>query len=83
MADDHSRHWWNGKWGRLARCDVYLRMEDGRYVVEAREGGADGTTRTWQPPTEDYALELVDDLLSDQDSWREITATPPPPPPRR
>lgn len=80
MADD-LRHWWNGRWG-LARRDVYLRPDGDQYLVEARERGADGTLRTWQPPDETYALELVDDLLSDQEGWREITATPPPPPPR-
>jgi len=78
MSRDDPRHWWNGRWGRIARCDVYLRAEGDRYAVEAREGGADGTTRTWYPPTEKDALLLVDDLLSDQDGWRELTAKPPP-----
>jgi hypothetical protein len=42
-----------------------------------REGGADGTTRTWRPPTENDALAFVDDLMSDQDGWRELTVRPP------
>ena len=81
MSRDDSRHWWNGRWGRLARRDIYLRTDGDRYAVEAREGGADGTTRTWYPPTEEDALQLVDDLLSDQDGWRELTAGPPTPDP--
>jgi hypothetical protein len=81
MSRNDPRHWWNGRWGRIARCDVYLRAEGDRYAVEAREGGADGTTRTWYPPTEEDALQLVDDLLSDQDGWRELTARPPSPNP--
>jgi hypothetical protein len=42
MAREYPGHWWNGKWGGLARCDVYLRMDGSRYTVEARAGGADG-----------------------------------------
>ncbi|WP_213005806.1 hypothetical protein [Paractinoplanes toevensis] len=72
-------HWWNGRWGRIARRDVYLRVEGDGFVVEAREGGAGGTARTWHPPTEDDALLLVDDLLNDQDGWRELTVRPPSP----
>ena len=79
MSRNDPRHWWNGRWGRIARRDVYLRAEGDKYVVEAREGGADGATRTWRPPTEEDALLLVDDLLSDQDGWRELTASPPAP----
>ncbi len=39
--------WWNGTWGRLARRDVYLRIGTVS-EVEAREGGAEGRSRTWQ-----------------------------------
>ncbi|MEU4243106.1 hypothetical protein [Actinoplanes sp. NPDC026619] len=81
MTRDDSRHWWNGRWGRIARRDIHLRAEGDRYVVEAREGGADGTTRTWSPPTEKDALQFIDDLLSDQDGWRELSARPPAPDP--
>lgn len=79
MARDQPRHWWNGRWGRAARRDVYLRSEGDRYVVEAREGGSDGITRTWQPPTEEHALLLIDELLDDQSGWRELTVRPNPP----
>jgi hypothetical protein len=35
-------HWWNGTWGRLARLDVFLRIERPRWEVELREGEAEG-----------------------------------------
>ena len=77
MSRGDPRHWWNGRWGRIARRDIYLRAEGDRYAVEAREGGAEGTTRTWHPPTKKDALSLLDDLMSDQDGWRELTVRPP------
>ena len=55
---------------------MYLRRECDHCVVEARAGGADGETRIWYPPTEEDALLLVQDLLSDQDGWRELTIRP-------
>lgn len=76
MARQDPRHWWNGRWGRIARRDVYLRTENGTFVVEARAGGADGESRTWTPPSEEHALLLVEDLLSDQDGWRELSVRP-------
>jgi hypothetical protein len=76
MARNDSRHWRNGRWGRIARRDVYLRTEGDRCVVEAREGGPDGTVRTWYPTTHEDALLLVDDPMNDQDGWRELTVRP-------
>jgi hypothetical protein len=76
VAGNDSRHWWNGRWGRIARRDVYLRTVDHQCAVDAREGGADGVTRTWHPPTEEDALLLVDDLISDEQGWRELTVRP-------
>jgi hypothetical protein len=42
--------------------------------VEAREGGADGTSRWFELPNEDLALDCVRDLISasDFDDWREL-----------
>jgi hypothetical protein len=40
-------HWWNGTWGRLARLDVYLRIQKPQWEVELREGGAEGRSRRW------------------------------------
>jgi hypothetical protein len=35
------RHWFNGKWGRLARRDVKI-FVDVSWWVEARQGGSEG-----------------------------------------
>jgi hypothetical protein len=73
------RHWWNRKWGRLSRLDVFLHRRPGpdgeRWIVEAVEGGAEGRRRTWEPPDEKLALELVADLTGDADqNWVELSA---------
>src|SRR6266542_6272242 len=40
------KHWWNRRWGRIARRDVYVITDGGRrWMVEAREGGADGRVK--------------------------------------
>ena len=78
MARDDHRHWWNGRWGPAQRRDVYLRTAGDQYVVEAREGGAAGTARRLATPSEEHALQLVDELLSDQQGWREPTVRPAP-----
>jgi hypothetical protein len=67
------RRWWNGRYGSLVRRDIYLFLDGDGWLVQAREGGADGRTRAWSPPTEAYALQLCDDLMNDQDGWIEIT----------
>lgn len=79
MARNDPRHWWNRKWRRNGRRDIYLRIQDDIVIVEACEGGKDGTWRTWEPPTEDDAYLLVDELMSDQEEWIELSASPPPP----
>jgi hypothetical protein len=70
------RHWWNGKWGRLARRDVLLYHDDesGRLSVEAREGGADGDSLGWDLAREPDALELINSLTEDSsvDQRREL-----------
>jgi hypothetical protein len=68
------RHWWNGHWGRIARRDIVLSEDDkdGHLVVEAREGGVEGQSRWFRPPTEEDALQLADYLMSDEEGWREL-----------
>jgi hypothetical protein len=70
---EQRRHWWNARWGRLARRDVYLRVDADRWYVEAREGGSEGRSRWWELDNEDQAMDVVRALLDDQDDWREIT----------
>lgn len=71
---ERRKHYWNGKWGRLARMDVIVFEDAGAWLIEARTGGADGTSRWYQVPDEDAALDRVRDLItvSKMDTWREL-----------
>jgi len=71
---ERRKHYWNGRWGRLARMDILVFEDAGAWVVEAREGGADGKSRWFDLPDEDRALDCVRDLitLSKMDGWREL-----------
>jgi hypothetical protein len=67
------RHWLNGRfgWGRRV-IKVYLGEEG--YRVEATDGsGNSARRRSWRPPTEEDALHLADELMSDGDGWRDVT----------
>jgi hypothetical protein len=69
---EQRKHWWNSRWGRLARRDVYLREDGGTWHVEDRVGGAEGRSRWFEYPDEDLALERVRALLATGDGWREL-----------
>jgi hypothetical protein len=67
-------HWWNGIWGRLARLDVYLRMQKPRWEVELREGGAEGRSRRWTFDSEPEATMFVERALAaKQADWKKMT----------
>jgi len=70
---EQRKHWWNGKWGRLARKDVFLRTDGGRWFVEQRAGGAEGMSRFYDFDTEDDAYEAVRGLFDGPDEWRELS----------
>ncbi|HET6211570.1 MAG TPA: hypothetical protein VFE14_01725 [Micromonosporaceae bacterium] len=69
---EQRRHWWNARWGRIARRDVYLRVDGDRWFVEAREGGSEGRSRWWELDSEDEALEVIRTLLAGSDDWRDL-----------
>jgi len=71
---ERRKHYWNNRWGRLTRMDVLVYEDAGTWMVEAREGGADGRSRWFELPDEDLALECVRDLItaSKMDGWREL-----------
>jgi hypothetical protein len=71
VADD-PRHWWNGELRRLQRRDIYLHQRGDQYVLEARSGGKDGTSRWSTPMTEQEALGLADRWQQGQEGWREV-----------
>lgn len=69
------RHWTNGRfgWGRRV---VKIYYGDRGWRVEAIEGSGDSArSRSWSPLTEEDALQLANELMSDSDGWREITTT--------
>ena len=66
------RHYWNGRWGRLARHDVLVFENGGQWTVESRIGGVEGRTSFYQYDDEAGATTRVATLLSTGDGWREL-----------
>jgi hypothetical protein len=67
------RHWLNGRfgWGRRV---IKIDLDGNPYRVEAIEGSGDSAkSRSWLPPSEEDALQLADELMSDGDGWREVS----------
>ena len=73
---EQRKHWWNGRWGRLARRDVFLRVDADRWYVEQRAGGAEGVSHLHECDTEEQAYEVVRALLAGSDDWREVSVPP-------
>jgi len=69
---ERRKHWWNGTWGRLARRDVYLFEDAGKWRVEGREGGAEGRSRWYEFDDVDSALDCVRGLLVQPGNWKEL-----------
>jgi hypothetical protein len=69
---DKRKHYWNGRWGRLARNDVLLFEDAGQWMVERRVGGTEGRSTWAEFSDEDSALDHVRDLLAGTDEWREL-----------
>src|SRR5262245_58684982 len=71
-----SGHWWNGRWGRLARRDVFVRPADEGGQVELRRGGEGGRSRsrTFASKTEAAGWVLTV-LLETDGGWREVDAS--------
>lgn len=68
--------WWNGRWGRLARRDIKIFPDEGRYRVEAWTGGGEGRVQTFDDLDESNALALAEDLATDSKEtladWRDM-----------
>jgi hypothetical protein len=67
------KHYWNGRWGRLARRDVLLYEDAGLWTVEHRTGGAEGRSKREEFAQEDAAFDRLRDLLGDDADWRELS----------
>lgn len=66
------RRWWNGRFGKLARRDIFIRVDGDMWLVELREGGGEGRSRFLDADDEDGALEVARDLMIGSDGWREL-----------
>lgn len=69
---ERRKHWWNGSWGRMARRDVLLYEDAGRWLIEIRQGGAEGRSAWREYDDEDAALDRVQALISVGDGWRQL-----------
>jgi hypothetical protein len=69
---DKRKHYWNGRWGRLARHDLMIYEDAGLWRVEHRTGGVEGRSRWDEFDDEDAALDRLRDLLAVSDDWREL-----------
>jgi hypothetical protein len=72
-AGDLVERWWNGRFGRLARRDVWL-YQSTTWRVESREGDGDsGRGNTWTFDDEEQARAMVRRLLeTGGDGWRDL-----------
>ncbi|WP_327008120.1 hypothetical protein OHA72_13100 [Dactylosporangium sp. NBC_01737] len=70
----NERQWWNGRWSRLVRRDVFVRnAADGRWQVELRRGGPDGRLRVRTFDSEGAAVDWVRSAVLDPaEDWREM-----------
>ncbi|UWP82062.1 hypothetical protein [Dactylosporangium fulvum] len=70
----NSRQWWNGRWSRLVRRDVFVRNATAdRWQVELRRGGPEGRVRTRTFDSQVAAVEWVESSVLDPESgWREV-----------
>ena len=67
------QRWWNGRFGRLARRDIWLEREV-IWHVKARNGDGDSPIKAWAFSDHDDAQDLVQRLLAKGgDGWRNLT----------
>jgi hypothetical protein len=67
--------WWNGRWGRNLRRDIWL-LRETRWMVRARHGNADaGREAVWEFAMEHEARAMVDRLIraDSGNGWKDIT----------
>ena len=66
------KHYWNGRWGRVARLDIVLYEDAGHWTLERRVGGVDGRAQLAEFDDEDAARDRLRDLLGGTEDWREL-----------
>lgn len=65
--------WWNGRWGRIARRDIKIYTDGGRWWLEDGRGGVEGTVRAVNDLDEAAAIHYATTLMEDSDGWQEMT----------
>ena len=66
--------WWNSRWGRLARMDIWLYRDGTQFLVRARKGDSEGPVQTWTYACEPDARVMVQQLIdTGGEGWKEIT----------
>jgi hypothetical protein len=68
--------WWNGRWNRRTRRDIWLSRREG-WHVRAREGNSESSRElSWDFDDEAEARRMVERLIKADTTgdWREITA---------
>jgi hypothetical protein len=66
--------WWNGRWGRLARRDIWLKQKH-VWRVEARTGDGDAHVWTHGYPTEAEARTVIRAMIDRNGGpgeWRDL-----------
>lgn len=67
---------WNGRWGKLARRDIWLYTDGARWFLRARQGDGDSKVWTHDYTTEDEARTVVEGMIArtgGTGEWRDIT----------
>ena len=68
-------HWWNRRWGRLARRDIWLKS-DIAWRVEARQGDGDSKIWSHEYATEADARAAINEMIDrtgGPGEWRVLT----------
>jgi len=69
---ERRKHYWNGRWGRLARQDIFVFDDGGTWSVEYREGGGESRSQWLECADEDAVLEAVHTSMTRSDDWKEM-----------
>jgi hypothetical protein len=68
------QRWWNGRFGRLARRDIWLEHDE-VWHVRARQGDGESRIKSWTYPTRQDADAMLHRLReTGGDGWTDITA---------
>ena len=63
-------HWWNGRFGKVARRDIWWYGPQ-MWIVEFRQGDSYSPVKRWRFPDEAGALAAVDRLIeTGGDGWQ-------------